>query len=678
MTPEKSRMTDFIADFLKKSGQSDDRNAQGVSTPQAASEADTITNIDPDSFTHLIAMPVDKCHELMLGEFLFLFLDTNNLFGPVHVQPLLTHHSFYHTIPSLNPRTELESVQRAILYHCPVLVHACLQQAMARLPLLYVKATGPSSTQKLFRIVEDVMEDHLLQPVEDDNDADDKDLNEFGTKPFTLQFNSLDIDGPRNEVLHAVATTADSQKLQVIVQDLQQRIERETNWSTLLPPDDHAETTPFRARIPFMRLPDNWEDLLEPPDESMADDGFVFRPSEEGGNGISPIFWGKWADDDFGTARMREVAVYKRYRDVKGLDEKAFYLPEKFLPLPEGTQAMIQQETRFKDYDEKRILEAEGIQAELAAGEEPVDVEVPEDDTMLQMTKKRLEALYAQDAKMLSSMPLSSDQQKDDNTKEDEKDIITEGLVDETVDPLTLDDWTRDRIQNIIASRAKVQSEQELAKPKNKPPIAENKIFQKYKDGTLAPQQPEETKPAPKLPPFPSRQHCVGFWKVLQSPTGFDVEETDNQRSDNFLLRVDGTIAGGPILDQATRQKASGGTWRLEEDDCRLRIRLVIPPGKEHILVMQGQMELIAGKPNIALASSTFGIPQLEARKARAAETEPPLEDILYCKGEVWVEDAVTKKNRCDVGTFSLMKLNTSADPKDFTITIPQPIRNQD
>ena len=62
MTPEKSRMTDFIADFLKKSGQSDDRNAQGVSTPQAASEADTITNIDPDSFTHLIAMPVDKCH----------------------------------------------------------------------------------------------------------------------------------------------------------------------------------------------------------------------------------------------------------------------------------------------------------------------------------------------------------------------------------------------------------------------------------------------------------------------------------------------------------------------------------------------------------------------------------------------------------------------------------------
>ena len=116
-----------------------------------------------------------------------------------------------------------------------------------------------------------------------------------------------------------------------------------------------------------------------------------------------------------------------------------------------------------------------------------------------------------------------------------------------------------------------------------------------------------------------------------------------------------------------------GGTWRLNGDD--LRIRLIIPPGKERILVMQGTIELVSPQSDIQLAPSTFGIPALEARKARAAVE---MEDIIYCNGEVWVEDAVTKENRVDVGTFSLMKMNTFSEPGKFTITIPQPIRNQD
>jgi aryl-alcohol dehydrogenase-like predicted oxidoreductase len=100
-----------------------------------------------------------------------------------------------------------------------------------------------------------------------------------------------------------------------------------------------------------------------------------------------------------------------------------------------------------------------------------------------------------------------------------------------------------------------------------------------------------------------------------------------------------------------------------------LRIRLVIPPEKERILVMYGQIQLVSGKLDIPLASSTFGIPQLESRKARG---EYQMEDMIYCKGDVWVEDAITKKNRCDVGTFSFTKLNTSTDSRDFTITVPQ------
>lgn len=616
-SPEKSRMTDFIASFLKKSGQQ-------AKSSEAATGDDSSIIQNPDTCTHLIAMPLDSCHELML---------------------------------------ELESVQRGILYHCPVLVHACIQQAITKLPLLYVRTSGPSATSKLFSIVEDVIEDHLLQPVEGDQEVEDGDmLNEDGTRPFTMQFTSLEIDGPKNEILQAVASVTDSDKLRVIVEDLQNRIHKETSWQTMLPPDPQAEV--FRARIPFMRLPDNWDDYLERP-PGTEDDDFVFLPSDQGGNGISPIFWGKWIDDDFGTARMREVGVFKRTSQTKGLNEKAFYLPEKYLKLPEGTRAMSKQEAYYRDYQEQRMLEAEGVQADEAAGETPEQSTLSDDDKLLQMTRDRLEKLYAEGA--------SSNSTTIDNSETDVFDSVKTGLVDKPIDPTELDDWTRDRIENIVASRAKVQSEKELLhKSKDKPPVEENEVFKKFKDGSLAPKQ-VAPRPAPELPPFPSRQHCVGFWKVLQSPTGFEVEETDSSRSDNLVLRVDGTTAGGPILDQTSRQKAAGGTWRLKDDD--LRIRLIIPPGKERILVMQGKVELVSAKSNFQLASNTFGIPELEARQARSA-TE--LDDVIYCKGEVWVEDAVTKLNRWDVGSFSLMKLDTPSDQKEFTITIPQPIRNQD
>ena len=620
-SPEKSRMTDFIADFLKKTGQENSEAFWGEDGQESIVD-------NPDTCTHLIAMPVDSCHELML---------------------------------------ELESVQRGILYHCPVLVHACIQQAITRLPLLYVRTSGPSATSKLFSIVEDVMEEHLLQPVEDSEEVDDRAiLNEDGTRPFTLQFTSLEIDGPKNEILQAVASAEDSYKLRTIVEDLQHRIHKETNWQTMFPPDPQTEA--FRARIPFMRLPDNyWEDLLEKSKDAQ-DEGFVFLPSEEGGNGISPIFWGKWADDDFGTARMREIAVFKRTGQTTGLNEKAFYLPEKYLTLPEGNSAMSKQEAYYRDYQEQRILEAEGIQENESTGRTE-DPTLSDDDMLLQMTKERLEELYTQEAEGADNLAAVDRSERDDF---ESGGIIKGELVDKPIDPAALNDWTRGRIQNIVSSRAKVQSEKELSKPKNKPPAEDNEIFKKFKDGSLAPKQ-EASPPVPNLPPFPSRQHCVGFWKVLESPTGFDVEETDGSRTDNLVLRVDGTTAGGPILDKATRQKAAGGTWRLAGND--LRIRLIIPPGKERILVMQGNVELVSTKTNIQLASNTFGIPELEARQARSTAE---MEDVIHCRGEVWVEDAITKKNRSDVGSFSLMKLSTPSDPKEFSITVPQPTRNQD
>jgi hypothetical protein len=42
------------------------------------------------------------------------------------------------------------------------------------------------------------------------------------------------------------------------------------------------------------------------------------------------------------------------------------------------------------------------------------------------------------------------------------------------------------------------------------------------------------------------------------------------------------------------------------------------------------------------------------------------------------MEDAVTKKNRENIGNFSLMKLQGPLAKGEYTITIPKPVRNQD
>ena len=82
-------------------------------------------------------------------------------------------------------------------------------------------------------------------------------------------------------------------------------------------------------------------------------------------------------------------------------------------------------------------------------------------------------------------------------------------------------------------------------------------------------------------------------------------------------------------------------------------------------LVLQGctSIDLSAS----LLSSSAFGKKQDNNK-----------DDTLQCRGSVWLEDAVTKKNRKEIGNFFLTKLETSIDPRDYTITIPNPVRSQD
>ena len=88
-------------------------------------------------------------------------------------------------------------------------------------------------------------------------------------------------------------------------------------------------------------------------------------------------------------------------------------------------------------------------------------------------------------------------------------------------------------------------------------------------------------------------------------------------------------------------------------------------------------MDYLSMKLDLPLASSTFGIPALEAKQQEAiAKSEDDLEDVLQCSGNVWLEDAVTGANKADVGEFCISKLNS--DPSQYSITIPKNTRNQD
>ena len=76
------------------------------------------------------------------------------------------------------------------------------------------------------------------------------------------------------------------------------------------------------------------------------------------------------------------------------------------------------------------------------------------------------------------------------------------------------------------------------------------------------------TPPTPDapLPPYPSDTHFVGAWRVLTSPLGTEsasFDDADSKSSDIFILRVDGQVMEGPILDAQHQHKAAGGGWKM-------------------------------------------------------------------------------------------------------------------
>ena len=613
--PEKSRMSEYISKYLGKNKKTKDGDETGDDEDDGFCSENLVTS------THLIAIPMDTCHELLI---------------------------------------ELESVQRAILYHCPILLDACIPPATTRLPLMYVQAKHQNSelvTSFLAKVAQQLIQKHLLATSADDAEEDEGLLNANGERPFTLTFQSLEIDGANNNVLNTVGLASDegTKKLRAFLDDLQKEIEGK-GWKAAFPPDpQRSEKGGFRPRIPFMELPKDFDDNLsrfKDKDTEITDEDAEFLTSEQGGNGISPIFWCQWWDDVFGrNIRMREIGVYPRQiSDATpgddGLISSMFYLPYETVPLPDGNAAMTQTENKFQKYQDQRLEEEQERIYQEQEGIEPnaVPNRNSEPDILMTKTRERLESVYVNSAEdipidSIIQEEVPSEQtppveQEGKTSEEKEDEMLDLDLASPTASPDDfMDDWMKQRIKATVENRESVKSRKHVKK--EKPPIEDNPVFKAYKEGTLV---PKDQRPKPlkkKLGPYPGREHFFGIWRVVTSPTGFQAEESTDETSENLILRVDGTTAGGPILDQETRQKAAGGTWKMiveEDGDVKLRIRLVIPPMKERILVMEGLVNRMNLGSNMPMASKAFGIPHLEAM---AKEANQSTEDLMHCGGEV-------------------------------------------
>ena len=125
-----------------------------------------------------------------------------------------------------------------------------------------------------------------------------------------------------------------------------------------------------------------------------------------------------------------------------------------------------------------------------------------------------------------------------------------------------------------------------------------------------------------------------------------------------------------------------------------MNIRLVIPPKKDKILVMEGEVKRGGVSSPLSLSeanlrdmrslSPSIGITPTETTSEPPTPPAPTAgteDSILQCTGEVWVEDAVPGKggdrNRTRLAKFSMLKLK-ERNPNEYVYTIPAPKKYQD
>lgn len=768
-----SRMTNYAAQFLDKTAaEASSASDSEEESAEIASRVAAATLEDIKDATHLVAIPLESSHELLI---------------------------------------ELESVQRAILHHCPILLDACIGGTTTRLPLLYVKApdsnindnprNSASVTTALAGTVKRLVNKHIYKTAEkkisDDNDNDiegneNNSLNAEGYSPLTMTFQSLEIDGDNNSILNTVGSFCscddedmdgdgdgenqnekDEQKqinfnerrFENFIRDLQSAIATQ-GWKMAFPPDlNRAEnevtddTRLFRPRVAFMELPKSFDENIsrfKSKDTELQEEDMKFLRSEEGGNGISPIFWCNWWDDVFArNVRLQEIGIYPTNPMMVDTDGSSlvrnsqFYLPFETIALPNGNEEILKSEKTFTDYHENRMKEKEeefrreNFESEYSESSQTSDNPLSpgsstssEPDVLMTKTRNRLESIYLKDAgfedsnALIEELELEAqiDDDEDENIIDlvDSKDLTrsknddyiedwmrqritqasnkssndekgkplksTPGVepsnnIDNDQDPPAsdpktiqkdndyMDSWMEDKVKNAVNSLESVKS-RNVVKKEPKYSIEENPVFKAYKEGTITDKKPEAPT-TKKLGPYPGNDHFVGIWKVVVNPMGDEGNGNIDGGSENLLLRVDGTTAAGPTLNPETNQKAAGGTWKMlsqENGEVLLRIRLVIPPEKKRILVMEGRVNR-GSQLGLQMASRTFGIPQVEEKINEANQGK----DVkVICSGEAYIEDAITKKNKIRAENFYIEKVQGGRDPDDYTVIVPKTIRRLD
>jgi hypothetical protein len=726
---------------------------------------------------------------------------------------------------------ELESVQRAVLYNCPLLIDACIVPALTRLPLLYVDtsstsrlptatsdsdsdltllpspfASSPSVskvTEQLHNITQQVIQEYIGSSgstMHSDNASHEP-------QPLMMQFQGLEVDGNGNEVLYCVGKHQDdcddgtgTQILSSLVVTLQQRIESELGYTCLLPPDkpqsmgrDKEEAIgngnsnasllqgqSWRPRIPFMRLPSDFEANLPPLVENEDDDeqqkgglgGFMgafedYRSPEEGGNGISPILWYKWWNDEFTKGdgvRLRQVGIYQKTQSKNnhkssssddgdlGLDEQNFYIPNLTIDLPspgEGQEALRRYEEEQRAYMQSRYENNDDEDSSPTLGSKPTST-IP----ILSTSNNK----WSNDGDALSS---EDEGAKDDNmTVEEKTELFNQEMDQDDVEDGLAVPSTERSVRNIRNQRAKAKEalnepsllwtpdtpslissstdiggsssstststsndfealgqevdtrsdEAKAKKPWPKEPlIAKFQRIQGLQAASASRDAPMQPRKKPKLPPYPSDDHFQGVWRVIASPnsggganTGNDNEDSQSSSSSNMILRVDGSVAGGPILDLDTNQKAAGGSWRMyqaeyvgdDEDDAeaygnkiktRLQVRLLIPPSKTEELCLDGEVTRLmmphySSQGTASAGGSSFGnlnlSSALEDKNGAIIDNgnnENQEEALLHCGGEAWIQNIETGERTKLKQPFALMKLPTPESSQlHYSVPVPR------
>lgn len=674
----------------------------------------------------------------------------------------------------------LHSIQTSLVRDCPRLIRACVMPATLRLPLLYVDASSAaaaastttrgngifSSTNEIDLTIEQIVQDAIQTSI---YNKDPSDLDGIGTvelpEPIMLPFRGLELQGADNSILYAVGCNINDAKkdedtdedgvyiidnwgsstktngyerLEQLVETIQSELEKrgyKTAWpldepqgNEIFPGEDETLTAlraktkkKWRPRVPFVRLPSDFYDDLQPATNNDANSLLGMDEIDEffskGYDGISPSFWYEaWAEDDILPSpgvRMRSVQVYRRMMSGGGEAESSYYeLPSSSativmnnpsekssrMDLPAGDAKLMEKEQNERKKEMQRIGEVESeaereweqgkarmlaTETRGAAGE---IIDGAEDD-------------YAEFDVSIETGDVVVDGDSAYSSPWSERNVDTIIVAEEDAAqvPDAETKVTNAELKNSTIIAANNSSTREL------PNIEDNPIFQRlWKGESQVNAQGESTAqsldgtPATMeetLPPYPSDEHFIGIWKVVQSPLGVALVDESSQ-SDNLVLRVDGQVMGGPILDSQYKHKAAGGSWKMfqavrkfDDDDesdqsvitqTRLRIKLLVPPQKNQIIVMEGEVTRVSfgGKTPTSLSAFSGTGGMLDGMSTAKLLEDDEMADsntgeqVLYCGGEAWMENVDGSGRRRKLGPFSLTKQKT-VDRNQLIYTVP-------